>query len=288
MKNFESDFFKNKKIFFATMHHKDVIVAPLFNELLSCEILPVTGLNTDSLGTFSGEIERKGTQEETALKKIETAHQLIFEPFIMASEGSFGPHPKIPFINANIELLVLKNFEHNLIWKSWHISTQIAAEELEVTNDATAAEFSSKYINQGYAIILKVKDDSGKILSSVKGLKKSDEIKFHFEELKKKHPSQKVFIEVDLRAMNNPLRQSSIKECAIKLIEKLKVVCPQCNCPGFEVCSVIKGLPCEICKLPTKLARAEIYQCQSCNYTEERIIENIAYADAQYCDFCNP
>jgi hypothetical protein len=51
----------------ATKHEKEKIVAPLFSSLGIS--LQVPQIDTDVLGTFSGEIERVGTPKEVVLKK---------------------------------------------------------------------------------------------------------------------------------------------------------------------------------------------------------------------------
>jgi len=52
---------------FATKHLKEKIIAPIFSQL---EIeISVAKVDTDLLGTFSGEIPRVGTSREVVLKK---------------------------------------------------------------------------------------------------------------------------------------------------------------------------------------------------------------------------
>ncbi|MBU3646369.1 MAG: hypothetical protein FGM49_06150, partial [Candidatus Nanopelagicaceae bacterium] len=51
----------------ATKHLKEQIIAPIFVELgVSLEVAAV---DTDLLGTFTGEIEREGTPKEVAIRK---------------------------------------------------------------------------------------------------------------------------------------------------------------------------------------------------------------------------
>ena len=51
----------------ATKHDKGQLIAPCFDEILAMRVEEVL-VDTDLLGTFSGEIERVGTPLETAIK----------------------------------------------------------------------------------------------------------------------------------------------------------------------------------------------------------------------------
>jgi len=58
------------------------------------------GLDTDGLGTFTGEVERPAPPRETALLKARLAIETTGLPRALASEGSFGPHPALGFVPA--------------------------------------------------------------------------------------------------------------------------------------------------------------------------------------------
>ena len=53
-----------------TKHHKSIALAPVFERILGAGMLEHI-LDTDQLGTFSGETERKGTALEMARRKCE-------------------------------------------------------------------------------------------------------------------------------------------------------------------------------------------------------------------------
>ena len=57
-------------IVLTTKHLKSRAIAPAFLSLLSAEIMEYA-IDTDKLGTFSGEIERKGSALECAKLKCE-------------------------------------------------------------------------------------------------------------------------------------------------------------------------------------------------------------------------
>ncbi len=81
----------------ATKHRKELALAPAFREHLQATLV-VPNLDTDALGTFSGEVPREGTALETAPRKCRLGMQAADLPRGLASEGSLGPHPLIPFL----------------------------------------------------------------------------------------------------------------------------------------------------------------------------------------------
>lgn len=80
----------------ATMHGKQVAVGPPFREILGLKLRLPDDIDTDALGTFTGEVERKGTMLETAIAKARLGMELTGSKLGLASEGSYGPHPVAP------------------------------------------------------------------------------------------------------------------------------------------------------------------------------------------------
>ncbi|MBL7537713.1 hypothetical protein INQ15_25330, partial [Escherichia coli] len=67
-----------------------------------------SGIDTDRFGTFSRDVERTGSQLDAARAKIAAAFaEAPDAQFALASEGSFGPHPYIPFAPLAREIVVL-------------------------------------------------------------------------------------------------------------------------------------------------------------------------------------
>ncbi|MFN5978506.1 MAG: DUF6671 family protein, partial [Pseudanabaena sp.] len=64
---------------------------------------------------------------------------------------------------------------------------------------------------------------------------------------------------------------------------------PNCSFVNFDVVQKLKGLPCELCGLPTQSIRAHLYKCDYCKFQQEFIFPyGIQYADPMYCSYCNP
>jgi ribosomal protein L37E len=98
-----------------------------------------------------------------------------------------------------------------------------------------------------------------------------------------------VFLETDMRAMNNPTRMSVIETATKKLIEKILHQCPKCGFPGFDVTKVVAGLPCKLCGFPTNRTWYYIYKCTKCHFKGKKFyLHGIEQEEPTFCDHCNP
>ncbi len=99
----------------------------------------------------------------------------------------------------------------------------------------------------------------------------------------------RVIIANDLRACHNSNRRSAIFEAGKVLLEKLKSFCPFCSYPGFSITKGILGLNCSGCGEPSQIAKAVLFECACCAFSEERKRpggkRSIATSE---CEFCNP
>ena len=98
--------YSGSSVVLTTKHGKSSAIAPVFLEILGASVVEYNA-DTDKLGTFSGEIDRKENALECARKKCEWAFNTFGNKFdcALASEGSFGPHPFIPFFPCDHEIL---------------------------------------------------------------------------------------------------------------------------------------------------------------------------------------
>jgi hypothetical protein len=106
--------FKNRKLIIATKHQKEKVIAPYLEKELGIVCLVDPHFDTDVFGTFSGEIARAHSPIETLRQKCLTAMQVNQCDSGVASEGSFGPHPSIPFVTADDELVIFIDLQHNI------------------------------------------------------------------------------------------------------------------------------------------------------------------------------
>jgi hypothetical protein len=81
--------FENRTIVIATMHKKESVIAPLLEDNFNLKCIVPSEFNSDSLGTFSGEIERKEDPISTLRQKCLLALKTSNLDLAIASEGSF-------------------------------------------------------------------------------------------------------------------------------------------------------------------------------------------------------
>lgn len=100
-------FFKGRKVVIATKHKKEEVIAPILEKELGLICITPIGLDTDKLGTFSGEVEREDDPITTLRKKCMMAIEASGIDVAIANEGSFGGHPTVFFAHADDELVML-------------------------------------------------------------------------------------------------------------------------------------------------------------------------------------
>lgn len=98
----------------ATKHGKERLLGRTFRLAPGATISTPPGIDTDTLSTFTGEVERIGTPREVAIRKARWGLSITAEALGLASEGSFGPHPQIPWVAADHELLAFVDEERGM------------------------------------------------------------------------------------------------------------------------------------------------------------------------------
>lgn len=276
--------FNGRKIAIATMHKKEEVISPLIIKHLG--VIPlVPEINTDVLGTFSGEVERKKSSIETARKKCNIAMNLSGLDLAISSEGSFGNSLIVPFVSANEEVILLIDRKHKQEFIGKEITVETNFSGVYVSSSEEAFEFARKIGFPEHGVIIKNRETNFNYL--FKGINSESELKEKINILFQ--TTNSVWIETDMRAMYNPTRMKAIKKATQNLIEKLNSKCPVCAFPGFWINEFIRGLNCSYCGFPTKSIKAYKYQCKKCNYSILK--DNFggkAEEDPMYCDVCNP
>lgn len=279
------DLYLEKDVVIATKHGKERVVAPVLKEHLGINSLVIKDFDTDRFGMFSGEVKRTYDPLSTARKKCVEAYKESGIPRVIASEGSFGPHPTIPFVSADEELLLFADFEEDLEFKAVVINTETNMREQTINNGDQLSQFATAVGFPSHGIILKgvSSDKSSKVL---KDFKNNDQLHIAFDHLLQSGLT--IQAETDMRACFNPTRMKVIEHCAKNLVEKLKSQCPVCETPGFDVIDRKRGLPCEACGFPTRSVKSWVFACQRCDFKEERPVAEKSSEDPMYCDLCNP
>jgi len=273
-----------RKLVIATMHGKEQVLAPLFQQL-GFGVSVAQQINTDALGTFTGEIERTFTPIEAAIAKCHLAIQQTGIPCAVASEGSFGPHPHYYWLASDEEFVVFVDCENDLqiVGKVISTGTNFSAANCKKWEDVQL--FAKQVQFPSHAVIAKKsKNDFSEI---EKGIQSSEAL-FEVANLWLNQHGQ-IYLETDMRAMFNPSRMKVIKQAGEALVNKFKQQCPQCRAPGFDVVKNIQGLICAVCGMPTQNTLAYRYGCKKCGFFQEKMYpKGQKVADPQFCESCNP
>lgn len=278
-------FFEGRSIAIATMHAKEQVIAPRLSAALRLSCHVPAQLDTDLLGTFSGEVERLLSPLDAARAKCQLAMDLSSVDLAIASEGSFGAHPIYPFISAHEEILLLVDRKNQWEFKVKTLETDTNYQSWKIDSIDQLSQIVDSSTFPTHAVI--VKKTASDALDAVKGIQSATLLNQTVHEFLQKYGSCQV--ETDMRAMHNPTRMRVIDALTEKLIQQISSTCPICSTPGFRISQVERGLPCELCDAPTQGILAEIFTCQACNYAEHRknpdahIKEN-----PMFCDYCNP
>ncbi len=277
--------FQNRKLLIATKHQKEKVIAPILEKELGVSCFVDETFDTDTLGTFSGEVERELDPISTAREKCLRAMSANNCDLGVASEGSFGPHPSMFFVSVDDEFLIFIDTKNNIEVLVREISTSTNFNGKQVQSQKELMAFAKDIGFPTHGLILrKSKDENTDIhkgISDIEILKKS------FDHFCAKYHS--VYVETDMRAMYNPTRMKVIEKATDKLVQKIKSTCPNCKMPGFGITDAKSGLECSLCGSPTKAILSYIYVCQHCQFTKEEMYPHKKTSeDPIFCDVCNP
>lgn len=277
--------FAGETIALLTQHGKERAIAPVLEPALACRVARVDGFDTDSLGTFTRDVPRPGTQLEAARRKARIGMELSGRAIGLASEGSFGPDPITGMLPWNREMVVLIDGRTDLEvvgfaqgpGQSAHLLTDDWA-ELEAF--ARRLEFPEHHL-----VVRPHGPDDPRLR---KGIADRATLARAFDVCRAESADGRVFVEADLRAFANPTRMRRIAEATEDLLRRLRSACPACARPGYWIVEREPGLPCSACGHPTQSYRIEVWGCAGCAQREARPRTDRSFAEPQHCDRCNP
>lgn len=269
----------------ATKHGKLACIAPSLRQAgLAVEAVAV---DTDNLGTFTGEIPRTAPPLDTAVAKARLGMAATRNPIGLASEGSIGPHPMVPWGIFDRELVVLVD-------DRWGIVVAGVAASADITTIARTVRPGDDLdcLLAGadvpvHAVI--VMPNVGPPHPVRKGLRSAAQIAAAVTVCAASSPDGAAQVQTDLRAHVCPSRRRVIRDAAEDLAARLLTSCPACRSPGVGKTGVVLGLPCGWCGGEVEVVRAEIHACPACDHREERpSVPAGATADPGRCARCNP
>lgn len=274
------EFFKGRKAVIATKHAKEKVMQPLLHHSLGVECFSLEKFDTDTFGTFTGEVERRLSPKDTLRAKISAALDLSGETLGFGNEGSFGPHPQIPFIASDVELVMMIDRKHKLEVVVSHLTTETNFRQGRICNIQELNSFLESVDFPTHGVMLRSENNN----ELRKGINNWGDLYQATQALGLGR--NMLSIETDMRAMFNPTRMEVIKTTTQKLVDKIMQQCPVCSMPGYGDEELVSGLPCECCGEATDLVKQKIMQCPHCSHCTSLELEK--KAPAMYCNQCNP
>lgn len=260
--------YANQRIGLATMHEKERALAPAFRRVLGAEIV-VPALDTDTLGTFSGEVPRPDALVETALLKAE----MLFEAMpdldcALASEGSYGPIERVPLNPGGVELLAFVDRKRGIR----HVETLPTHRtnwrlQRFVVGDPERLVALKAIGFPAFGVFVVCSSDMSR---PIKGLETVEAVIEAMDREASRSEDGLAVLYSDMRAHRNPLRMKVLRAAGWKLAKRLATLCPQCHAPGWGWIDSRRGLPCEVCAAPTHWIDFEIDGCTVCGHASSR------------------
>jgi hypothetical protein len=266
-------------------HEKLELFRPSFQSNLEISLSEIP-LDTDQLGTFSGEIERVHSPYEAALKKARMGVDATGITLGVASEGSIGADPVIPWVQCNYELALFLDSDTGLVISESITSHEIVAATIKVRIGDELEDFLQRADFPRHHLI--VRAESNERSRIFKGVSDKSSLIGAIEHSAKESPTGLVTIESDFRALHSPSRQLNIAKVAHRLADRVAALCPDCHLPGWGRVEYLKGVECSQCgDLNPDIIRQEILGCYGCEFRAPGIVIN-SLIDPGRCNSCNP
>ena len=256
--------YRGERIALATIHGKDRAIAAPFWRVLGAEIVAAYKVDTDSLGTFSGEIPRPAPLVETCITKARMAFDVVDVDCVLASEGSYGPIYRVPLAPGGVEIMAFVDRKrgielvetlatHRTNWRLWRFKAGDPA--------IPAALKEIGFPNFG-VFVMRNSDFNG----AHKELATVAQVVAAVDREARRSADGLALMISDMRAHRNPIRMQVLRALGWKLATRLRCLCPKCHAPGFGPITSQRGLPCESCSEPTHWIDFEIDGCVACGH----------------------
>ena len=212
-------------------------------------------LDTDTLGTFSGEVPRPDALVETCAIKAELAFRSLDVDCAIANEGSYGPIDAVPLVPSGIEIMAFIDRKRGIRIietlathrTNWRL-LRFKAGDPNVPAAVKAMGFPR------YGVFVLVQQRHGS--HPIKGLDPLDDVVSAMNQEAKRSEDGLAVLIADMRAHRNPTRMRVLRALSWKLAKRLEWLCPKCDAPGFGSIGN-RGAACRarICGKPTHWVR---------------------------------
>lgn len=277
--------YEGRRIAIATKHDKHLVLDRAFRHGLGASLV-LAGVDTDQLGTFTGDVARPGPPADVVVRKARLGMAAASLPIGLASEASFFPYPPVPVVQAHHELLSLVDDELaiSVTESIWSLKTNHAATTLGVGDDYRP--FLTRVGFDTHALVVRPHPGDGPI---IKGIVTVAGLTEAIAQAAERSPDAKAMVETDMRAHHNRSRRLVLRHLGYRLVRRLRLACPGCGLPGWGRTETVTGLPCEQCATPTAEPIGFRDGCPHCGLTGalHRTAAS-ATAEPARCPYCNP
>ena len=269
----------------ATKHEKLPLVAPPLEREIGMRVEAVA-VDTDVLGTFTGDVPRPGPPLDTAVAKARLGLAATGATLGLASEGSVGPDPALPLVQSDHEIVVLVDDEAGLVIWERAESWDVVARSLSVEPGRDLDPFLAASGFPEHRLI--VRPSAGPRTPVHKGIASLEELRAAVAACAAVATDGRARVENDLRAHACPSRRVVIAAAAARLATRVARRCPACGAPGWGQVELLLGIPCSACGTEVAQPRAEVDGCVACDHRTTRPVpRSAAEADPSECPFCN-
>lgn len=209
--------FAGRKLVIATMHKKEHVIAPLLQKALKVDIVIPSDFDSDQFGTFTREIKRHRDQLDTARAKVLAAMEITNTDLGVASEGSFGIHPSIPFVQSNLELLLLIDKKHNYEIRGHHRTSATNMRGEYIKTQQEALDFADQIGFPEHGVIVRKSANSNEMIH--KNIHNKEQLIKTVNDMLSHASDKTIFIETDMRAHRNPTRMIAIQKATEDLLK---------------------------------------------------------------------
>ncbi len=280
----------------ATRHGKERVIGRALRHGLRAQLRHLSDIDTDQLGSFCGGVPRTLTPLEACRAKAELALTRSGLSLAIASEGSFGPHPAVPFLPAGLECMVFLDAERGLT-----ISEELLARRTNFSHrwltesDALASAWPDDLLTwlaavgfPSHGLLVRPGGSPHPCPAVAKGIQALPELRQAIR-CAAAGGDGRVLLETDMCAHRNPTRMASIRQLSFRLVRRMARLCPACAAPGWGLMGREPGLPCGWCGSPTERTLWEVFGCARCG-ERQRIPrpDGLREADPGQCPRCNP
>lgn len=205
----------------------------------------------------------------------------------MASEGSIGPHPSVPWATLDHEFVVLVDKDRGTVVVGAATALDIIAVSFTARTGGDLATRLAGADLPTHGVV--VAPNAGPARPVHRALRIPEDIAAAVADCAAVSPDGRARIETDFRAHLCPSRQRVIASAAANLAARLASTCPTCATPGWGQVRVLTGLPCSWCGQHVPQPRAALDACAACPFILQRpLVPPGTRADPASCNFCNP